>query len=396
MFRHRAHTDPHAILGLALSLAILASTPQLFAQEVAEQDDRVIDEEPNQDTTMDALGTDSARSKWFFEDAELVLKPRTYYLHRGYDVADTRAGWALGGGLEFRSGWWQDRLRLGATLATSQKLYGPEEKDGTQLFKPGPESFAVVSEAFATVRLVGDHGIRVGRQTLDLPYLGKHDLRMIPNTFEAVGIGNKPGDGFAYMAGYVDAIKYKDSDEFIPMSEAAGAKGTDDGLTFWGMRYRMPDDSVYGVLHQRTPDLFHTTFAKAEKRFKLSEDASLWADVSWTSQSSLGQALIGDFSTHLISGRLEWVSGRQKIRLAASTTDEGGNIQKPYGNPANYLSIIINDFDRAGEDAFSVGYSYDFGQVGAGQGSSACLPTWYGEIRRTWGPLPAPMPVNWI
>ena len=367
MFRHRAHTDPHAILGLALSLAILASTPQLFAQEVAEQDDRVIDEEPNQDTTMDALGTDSARSKWFFEDAELVLKPRTYYLHRGYDVADTRAGWALGGGLEFRSGWWQDRLRLGATLATSQKLYGPEEKDGTQLFKPGPESFAVVSEAFATVRLVGDHGIRVGRQTLDLPYLGKHDLRMIPNTFEAVGIGNKPGDGFAYMAGYVETIKYKDSDEFIPMSEAAGAKGTDDGLTFWGMRYRMPDDSVYGVLHQRTPDLFHTTFAKAEKRFQLSEDASLWADVSWTSQSSLGQALIGDFSTHLISGRLEWVSGRQKIRLAASTTDEGGNIQKPYGNPANYLSIIINDFDRAGEDAFSVGYSYDFGQVGAGK-----------------------------
>jgi len=367
VFRHRAHTDPHAILGLALSLAILASTPQLFAEEVAEQDDRVIDEEPNQDTTMDALGTDSARSKWFFEDAELVLKPRTYYLHRGYDVADTRAGWALGGGLEFRSGWWQDRLRLGATLATSQKLYGPEEKDGTQLFKPGPESFAVVSEAYATVRLVGDHGIRVGRQTLDLPYLGKHDLRMIPNTFEAVGIGNKPGDGFAYMAGYVETIKYKDSDEFIPMSEAAGAKGTDDGLTFWGMRYRMPDDSVYGVLHQRTPDLFHTTFAKAEKRFQLSEDASLWADVSWTSQSSLGQALIGDFSTHLISGRLEWVSGRQKIRLAASTTDEGGNIQKPYGNPANYLSIIINDFDRAGEDAFSVGYSYDFGQVGAGK-----------------------------
>jgi hypothetical protein len=367
VFRHLARTDPRATLSLALSLFILASSSQLFAQEVAEEDDRVIDEEPNQDTTMDALGTDSARSKWFLEDAELVLKPRTYYLHRGYDVADTRAGWALGGGLEFRSGWWQDRIRLGATLATSQKLYGPEEKDGTQLFKPGPESFSVVSEAYATVRLVGDHGIRVGRQTLDLPYLGKHDLRMIPNTFEAVGIGNKPGDGFAYMAGYVDAIKYKDSDEFIPMSEAAGAKGTDDGLTFWGVRYRMPDDSVYGVLHQRTPDLFHTTFAKAEKRFKLSEDASLWADVSWTSQSSLGQALIGDFSTHLISGRLEWVSGRQKIRLAASTTDEGGNIQKPYGNPANYLSIIINDFDRAGEDAFSVGYSYDFGQVGAGK-----------------------------
>ena len=58
---------------------------------------------------------------------------------------------------------------------------------------------------------------------LDLPYMGKHDLRMIPNTFEAIGVGNKPGDGFAYMAGYVDSIKYKDSDDFIPMSEAAAS-----------------------------------------------------------------------------------------------------------------------------------------------------------------------------
>ncbi len=373
---------------LVLSVLAGAVCAPVGAQSGVDEGDRVIDDEPNQDTTLDAIGTDSTRSQWFFEGAELVLKPRTYYLYRDYDVADTRAGWALGGGLEFRSGWWQDRIRVGATLATSQKLYGPEEKDGTQLFKPGPESFSVVSEAYATVRLVGDHGIRVGRQTLDLPYLGKHDLRMIPNTFEAVGIGNKPGDGFAYMAGYVDAIKYKDSDEFISMSEAAGAKGTDDGLTFWGVRYKMPDDSVYGVLHQRTQDLFHTTFAKAEKRFSFSETSSLWADLSWTSQSSIGQELIGDFSTHLISGRLEWVSGKQKFRIAASHTDEGGNIQKPYGNPANYLSIIINDFDRAGEDAFSVGYSHDFGQVGAGKLSLFTNLAW-GDTPDT-GPVASP------
>ena len=76
----------------------------LCAQEIADEGDRVIDEEPNQDTKMDEIGTDEVRSRWFFEGAELVLKPRTYYLYRDYDVADTRAGWALGGGLEFRSG----------------------------------------------------------------------------------------------------------------------------------------------------------------------------------------------------------------------------------------------------------------------------------------------------
>jgi hypothetical protein len=205
------------------------------AQEPLGGEERDDDDEPNQHSIIEPIGTESDRSQWFFEGAELVLKPRTYYLHRDYDAANTREGLALGGALEFRSGWWQDRVQLGATLSTSQTLYGPSSKDGTQLFKPGPEGFSVVSEAYATLRLGGDHGIRIGRQSLDLPYLGKHDLRMIPNTFEAVGIGNKPGDGFAYMAGYVDKIKYKDSDEFIPMSEAAGAEGTDKGPHFfWG------------------------------------------------------------------------------------------------------------------------------------------------------------------
>ena len=73
VLRHLARTDPRAARGVVLTLVILAFAPPLFAQEVAEEDDRIIDEEPNQDTTMDALGTDSARSKWFFEDAELVL-----------------------------------------------------------------------------------------------------------------------------------------------------------------------------------------------------------------------------------------------------------------------------------------------------------------------------------
>jgi len=350
--------------------------PGIALAQMVPSEQREEDDEPNQQTILDTIGAESERSQWLLEGAELVLKPRTYYLHRGYDVADTRAGWALGGGLEFRSGWWEDRVRFGATVSTTQKLYGPSDKDGTQLFKPGPEAFTVVSEAYATIRLAGDHGVRIGRQTLDLPYLGKHDLRMIPNTFEAVGIGNKPGDGFAYMAGYVDAIKYKDSDEFIPMSEAAGVEGSDDGLTFWGARYRMPDQSVYGVLHQRTPDLFETTFAKVEQRVVLADETSLWADISYTAQSSIGDELLGDFSTHLVSARLELVSGAQKFRVGMSRTDEGGGIKKPYGNPANYLSIIINDFDRAGEDAISMGYSYDFGQVGPGKLSFFANAVW--------------------
>lgn len=185
--------------GLIVPLLLV---PGIALAQMVPSEQREEDDEPNQQTVLETIGAESERSQWLLEGAELVLKPRTYYLHRGYDVADTRAGWALGGGLEFRSGWWEDRVRFGATISTTQKLYGPSDKKGTGLFKEtegSPESFTVVSEAYATIRLAGDHGVRIGRQTLDLPYLGKHDLRMIPNTFEAVGIGNKPGDGFCVI-----------------------------------------------------------------------------------------------------------------------------------------------------------------------------------------------------
>ena len=103
-------------------------------QELLDDEERDDDDEPNQHSIIEPIGTESDRSQWFFEGAELVLKPRTYYLHRDYDAANTREGLALGGGLEFRSGWWQDRVQVGATLSTSQTLYGPSSKDGTQLF----------------------------------------------------------------------------------------------------------------------------------------------------------------------------------------------------------------------------------------------------------------------
>lgn len=369
----------HRVWGSWLGSALMClAMPSIALAQTALSELREEDDEPNQHAILEPVGTESAseRSQWLLDGAELVLKPRTYYLHRDYDAANTRAGWALGGGLEFRSGWWEDRVRFGATVSTSQKLYGPSDKAGTQLFKPGPESFSVFSEAYATVRLGGDHGVHIGRQSIDLPYMGKHDLRMIPNTFNAVTLGNKPGDGLAYMAGYVDSIKYKDSDEFTPMSVAAGANDTGKGLTFWGVRFRVPDQSVVGVIHQRTPDLFHTTFAKLEKRLKFTDATSLWADISYTGQSSIGNELIGDFRTHLISTRLEFSSGANKFRIGASRTDDGGDIQKPYGNPANYLSVIINDFDRAGEDAFSIGYSRDLGQVGAGNLSFFATAVW--------------------
>lgn len=328
---------------------------------------RQVDFEPNQQSTFEPVGARAWRPGAFLRDATLTLKPRSYYLGRFRDIPPDSVGLALGGFLELRSGWWEDRVSIKASLFTSQKVYAPSDKAGTGLFEPtpdGPEAITVLGEAYAGLRIAGRNGIRIGRQTFAMPYLGAHDIRMLPNTFEAVAVGNRPVDelGLAYVAGYVDTIKLKDSDEFIPMSEAAGVAGSDEGVGLGGAQYRWPDGTVVAAVYQYSFETFATFFSKFEKRFEFAADTELWANLQYTDQRSVGEELIGDFATQLVSAKLELVRGANRFRLAASTTGGDAGIRSPYGNPSNYLSIIVNNFDRAGEDAIMLGYSRDLGQ----------------------------------
>ena len=46
---------------------------------------------------------------------------------------------ALGGSAGFKTGYFSGLLSLGASAYTSQRLYGPPDKDGTQLLAPGEQ-----------------------------------------------------------------------------------------------------------------------------------------------------------------------------------------------------------------------------------------------------------------
>ena len=42
--------------------------------------------------------------------------------------------------------------------------------------------------------------LRAGWQLFELPYLNSSDTRMVPNTFEAIAVGNASTTGLAYVA----------------------------------------------------------------------------------------------------------------------------------------------------------------------------------------------------
>jgi len=110
--------------------------------------------------------------------------------------------------------------------------------------------------------------------------------------------------------------------------------------------------------------VMNTFFAKAEKSFSLNPSTSIRLYGQYTDQRSIGDELIGDFQTHLVAvkGELFWENA--SFRLAASSAGKDRGLQSPFGGPPNYLSIIVENFDRAGEKAFMIGASFDFKGMG--------------------------------
>ncbi|NIP93385.1 MAG: OprD family porin, partial [Akkermansiaceae bacterium] len=107
---------------------------------------------------------------------------------------------------------------------TSQELYGPSSRPGSGLLNEEKGSINTLGQLY----LLGTwdrFSARVYRQDLDLPYVNRHDSRMIPKTFEAYVVKGKPIEGLTVGAAHISQIKDWDESGFTSMAEHAGVKG---------------------------------------------------------------------------------------------------------------------------------------------------------------------------
>ena len=350
---------------------------------IAAGPDYVREERPIEDTLDDAKGliTEGFEDKLFkfslfprlkrrleslppfWRDTALTVKPRSFYFDRDRDSEDSVA-WALGGSVEHLSGWWKELLRIATTLYTSQKLYGPSDKDGTLLLEPGQQSFTVLGEAYVDLRLTEWSNARAGRTAIDLPYLNRQDNRMVPNTFLAYGVDANLEGALDVTAGHVTHMKRRNSDNFEPMSKAAGLHGTDEPATVVGMRYNLTEGINLGFINLYAWEFMNIFYAEGNSGWQASEDLALGLSAQFTDQRSVGDDLDGDFETRVFGAKVSATYAGATFSLAFSSTDNDSRIRSPFGSYPGYLSLMVKDFNRAGEDAWLVGLAYDFATIG--------------------------------
>lgn len=360
------------LLALAAGGAVAQSAPAPAAGPAGEAP--ASSTEPGQtplgesfETEQDRLERIREQRRKAFEDTKFDVQVRSYTLDRDkYDDSESYA-WALGGSLGLKTGYFRDRFAFGLTGYTSQALDAPKDKDGTLLLAPGQEGYSVLGEAYLQFRVADGVNLDIGRKGFDTPFINRNDVRMTPNTFEAIVLQGVAGSGDAgewrFGGGYFDEIKERNSDEFVPMSVDAGAS-VDRGVYAAGANYRKGGFSL-GAIDYYSDDIINIFYTEARYALPLAEKRELRFAAQYIDQQATGDELLKgtDFTARQFGLKTELALGPALLTAAYTSAFEDTSMQSPWSGYPGYTSVQVEDFNRAGEDALLLRASYSFPTV---------------------------------
>lgn len=369
---------PCCMLALSLALPMLATAQTTTPAQADEEDDVYVEPEPSSteqgQTPLNEAFAPRDRRQWIretrrkaFQDTKWDLQVRSFYLDREkYDDTGSEA-WALGGSLGFKTGYFRERFAFGATGYTSQKLYGPEDRDGTLLLRPGQEGYTVLGEVYGEFLINEDTRLSLGRRGIDTPYINRNDARMTPNTFQAITLQGLYGgeDGrpeWRVGGGYFDEIKERNADEFVSMAQDAGAPdGVERGVYALGANFKM-GDFQFGAIDYYSDDIINIFYSEARYAIALAEKVKLQMALQYSDQSSTGDELLRgtDFSSDQWGAKVELGYGGALFTAAYTRAGGDTNMQNPWSGYPGYTSVQVEDFNRDGEDAWLLRVGYTF------------------------------------
>ncbi|MES2657544.1 MAG: OprD family outer membrane porin [Verrucomicrobiota bacterium] len=301
------------------------------------------------------------------KDTTFKFNLRTYYMNReNFDDTENEA-WAAGGWAGLKTGYFLDHISLGLTGYTSQHLHGGDDTDGTLLLAPGQESYSVLGELYADVRIVDGLNLVAGRKEFDTPFINRNDTRMTPNTFEAIALQGvtelKDGASIKYGAGYFDQIKERNSDDFVSMSVDAGAT-VERGVFTAGGLYKKGNFS-FGGIDYYSEDIINIAYLEAKLEVPVCNDWKVNLAAQYVDQRSVGEELLpgGAFDSRQFGIKAEVPVGDALFTAAYTDASGDSNLQNPWSGYPGYTSVQVQDFNREGEGAFLLRAGYEFAAI---------------------------------
>ena len=336
-----------------------------------------------------------------FKDTKFEINLRTFYFDRNQFNGSESQAWAIGGWAGVKTGYFLDHVAFGTTVYTSQPLYAPADRSGSLLLLPNQDGYTVLGEFYTEIRITDGVTVNIGAKGYDTPFINRNDVRMTPNTFEAIvlqgrtelgpestkadesdaspkgdvaGLSKDAADAgqakaepekdngvLKYGAGYFYQIKERNDSVFVSMAVDAGAS-VERGVYSAGLLYEKGGSSI-GAIEYFCPDIINIAYAEGKLKLPIGADWQPKLNGQFVQQNSVGDNLLDgeSFSAQQFGLKLDLPVTKPLLLTVAATYAWGdANLRNPWSGYPGYTSVQVQDFNRAGEGAVLLRAGYDF------------------------------------
>lgn len=311
---------------------------------------------------------------------------RAAYVGQNNAVNTDTYGTSLGGQLKYETGSWND-LKVGAALYISQKIPfatgdASERKANNDLFANNAASYGYLGEAYIDYS-ANDFSLRIGRQQIDTPLADTDDVRMHPNTFEALMATYTGFEKNTLVGGYVKRFAGYDSGNDI--SKFKRLDGVDSrGAALFGVVNESIENLALQGWYYKIDNIANAIYADGV--YTMAIDETLQMELS-TQLGHFGEEQNSNVEGNVFGIGAKATLGMLSVGVAYNKTNNsnGKKVINGFGGGPYFTSMEEMTIDSM-EDAraYQLNAQIDMSEMGI---EGLTLSTMYGSFKST--------PMNW-
>jgi benzoate transport porin len=335
----------------------------------------------------------------FVEDSNVQLKLRNFYLDRQYDkptptkVTDF-GSWSQGITLDAKSGYAEfGPVKVGVDVLAQYALRLSRDRHDNDYIMPYNYNTKEQARDFGKVGVtlkakISETELRVGEILPTTPVVHFDPSRQLLTTFEGVWLESKDLKNTKLTLGYLDGINARYENQVHDFKLWPNELGTEknqvkpgdsDGMYVAGIDYQLNKELALSYFYGDVTNIYRQNYFGVAYNKKLDDKNKFATHIRYFDNRESGDALYGEIDNQALSLKGAWTydvhtvdAGYQQMfgdhgNNAAFFPTLSGWVPQPY--LANWS---VASFVRKDEKSWSLGYTYDFKNVGL-QGLTATV-----------------------
>lgn len=336
------------------------------------------------------LGTTAAQAD-FIDDSNVQLKFKNFYLDRQIDQPDpTRpqdfGSWTQGITLDAKSGYHDlGGLQVGIDVLAQYALRLSGDRGDNDYIMP--YNYNTKEQARDNAKLgvtlkakVAETELKVGEILPATPVVHFDPSRQLLTTYEGAWLESKDIDNTKITLGYLTGINARYENQVhdfklwpneLNTEKGQVKPGDSDGMYVAGIDYQATPELGLSYFYGDVTNIYRQNYVGVAYNKKIDDRNKLATHVRYFDNRESGDALYGDIDSQALSLKAAWSTGNHTIDAGYQQMfGEHGNNAILFPTlagwvPQPYLANwSVASFIREEEKSWSVGYTYNFKDVG--------------------------------